>query len=353
MTRNIMETTKTLYDISWQVTEEEYRADPAYSYSTIAKFTREGFSKLNKLFDKVESSSLTFGSMVDTLLTDGQEAFDNLFLVATFPNISDNLINIAKYLYTNYGTTYRTIDSIPDNILKRVGKEYDYYANDKYASYRVKKIKEECTEYYNLLFLAEGKTVVSSEEYQNTLESIEALKTDPYTKWYFETDNPFDGIKRYYQLKFKGEYEGIPLRIMADLVVVDTENKIIYPCDLKTSSKDEYNFHHSFIDWSYFMQAQLYWEIIRQNLDKDEYFKDFKLADYRFIVVNKRNKTPLVWEFTDTKCIQDKEYGKNKQFKCPNWRNKVKELHYYLTEKPKYPIGIKNVNNIIEWLNNE
>lgn len=216
MTRNIMETTKTLYDISWQVTEEEYRADPAYSYSTIAKFTREGFSKLNKLFDKVESSSLTFGSMVDTLLTDGQEAFDNLFLVATFPNISDNLVNISKYLYTNYGSKYKNIESIPDSILKRVGKEYDYYAADKYADYRVKKIKESCKEYYNLLFLAEGKTVVSSEEYQNTLESIEALKTDPYTKWYFETDNPFDGIKRYYQLKFKGEYEGIPLRIMAD-----------------------------------------------------------------------------------------------------------------------------------------
>lgn len=344
---------KTLYDISWQVEEPEYRKDPAYSYSTIAKFTREGFGKLDKLFDRQESASLTFGSMVDTLLTDGQEAFDNLFLVAEFPNISDNLVAIAKYLYANYGKTYRNLKDIPSNILKKVGKDCDYYANDRYEDYRVKKIREECQEYYNLLFLAEGKTVVSCEEYQNTLDSIEALKTDPYTKWYFETDNPFDEIERHYQLKFKGEYEGIPLRIMADLIIIDHKNKIIIPCDLKTSSKDEYNFHHSFIDWSYFEQAQLYWYIIRQNLDKDEYFKDFRLADYRFIVVNKKRKTPLVWEFTDTQCIQDKEYGKKGQFKCPNWRNKVKELHYYLTEKPKYPIGIKEVNSITEWLNNE
>lgn len=349
----IMENAKTLYSISWQVTEPEYRADSAYSYSTIARFTREGFGKLNKLFDRVESSSLTFGSMVDTLLTDGQEAFNNLFLVATFPNISDNLINIAKYLYANYGSIYRNISDIPDDILKRTGKEYDYYASDKYAAYRVKKIKEECAEYYNLLFLAEGKTVVSSEEYQNTLDAIEALRTDPYTKWYFEQDNPFDGIERCYQLKFKGEYEGITLRCMPDLIIINHNDKLIIPCDLKTSSKDEYNFHHSFIDWSYFEQAQLYWYIIRQNLDKDEYFKDFRLADYRFIVVNKKNKLPLVWEYTDTACVQNKEYGKNNQFKCPNWRNKVKELHYYLTEKPKYPIGIKAVNNIIEWLNNE
>ena len=28
---------KSLYDISWQVTEPEYRADPALSYSTLLK----------------------------------------------------------------------------------------------------------------------------------------------------------------------------------------------------------------------------------------------------------------------------------------------------------------------------
>ena len=43
---------KSLYDLSWQVSEEEYRADPAYSYSTIARFNREGFDNLDKWYDK-------------------------------------------------------------------------------------------------------------------------------------------------------------------------------------------------------------------------------------------------------------------------------------------------------------
>lgn len=30
-------------------------------------------------------------------------------------------------------------------------------------------------------------------------------------------------------------------------------------------------------------------------MDKDEYFKDFKLLDYDFIVVNRKTLTPLVW----------------------------------------------------------
>ena len=34
------------------------------------------------------------------------------------------------------------------------------------------------------------------------------------------------------------------------------------------------------------IQARIYWRLIRQLMDKDEYFKDFTLKDFRFIVVN-------------------------------------------------------------------
>ena len=44
---------KTLFDISWKVSEDEYRNDSAYSYSTISRFNREGFDNLDKLFDAV------------------------------------------------------------------------------------------------------------------------------------------------------------------------------------------------------------------------------------------------------------------------------------------------------------
>ena len=64
---------KELKDISWNVTEEEYRADPALSYSTLAKYERGGFNSIPTLFDKVESPSLTLGSAVDSLITGGEE----------------------------------------------------------------------------------------------------------------------------------------------------------------------------------------------------------------------------------------------------------------------------------------
>ena len=48
---------KSLKDLSWQVSEEEYRADPALSYSTLAKYEREGFNNLDRLFDKIDTPS--------------------------------------------------------------------------------------------------------------------------------------------------------------------------------------------------------------------------------------------------------------------------------------------------------
>ena len=39
---------RSLKDISWNISEEDYRKDPALSYSTLARFYREGFNNLNK-----------------------------------------------------------------------------------------------------------------------------------------------------------------------------------------------------------------------------------------------------------------------------------------------------------------
>lgn len=133
------------------------------------------------------------------------------------------------------------------------------------------------------------------------------------------------------------------------LIVVDHINKIIYPCDLKTSYKAEWNFFKSFVEWRYFIQANLYAEIIRQNILKDDYFKDFKVADYRFIVICNRTRQPLVWEWTHTHTVLDLNLN---GLKLPNWRGIVKRLHKYLTTQPAIPEGIttQEPNNIVKFL---
>ena len=102
------------------------------------------------------------------------------------------------------------------------------------------------------------------------------------------------------------------------------------------------------------IQARLYWRIIRQNLNKDEYFKDFSLANYRFIVVNRKSLTPLVWEFKATRATTALTFGKNSQITLRDPFTIGEELSGYLNSTPKVPkgISIEGINNIEQWLNN-
>ena len=344
---------KSLRDISWQVSEEEYRADPALSYSTLARYEREGFNNLDKLFDRIETPSLTFGSAVDSIITGGQEEFDERFMVAEFPSMPDSIVKIIKSLYKQYAGTYRSLLNIPDSSIIRETEDQNYQMNWKPET-RAKVIKEKGTDYYNLLFVAGDRCIIDTQTYQDVVNAVRVLKESSSTKLYFADDNPFEpDIERLYQLKFKGEFDGITYRNMADLIIVNHKEKWVKPVDLKTSSHTEWDFYKSFVDWRYDIQARLYWSIIRQNMDKDEYFKDFKLLDYDFIVVNKRTLTPLVWNCPFTQAQGTLRFGNNSQIEMRSPFEIGKELNSYLTSRPKVPMGINETgtNNLKDWLN--
>lgn len=344
---------KTLKDISWDVTEEVYRKDKALSYSTLAKYEREGFNNLRHLFDKVTSPSLLFGSCVDTLITGSQEDFESLFIVVPDNLIpSDTLVIITKLLWDRYHTQIKSLDELSDLALLTPISDITWN-NHWLPKTRAAKIRTECNSYYKLLFDCKGKTLIGTTLYQEVLNTVESLKNSDATKYYFAPNNPFDGIERYYQLKFKATFNNINYRCMADLIVVIPDQKLVVPVDLKTSSHTEWDFYKSFIEWSYQIQSRLYWRIIRTNMDKDPYFKDFELANYKFIVANKKTLTPLVWDFPLTKEKGDITLGKNNQIILRDPFTIGQELNTYLNDSPKVPNGISlsQPNDLIQWIN--
>lgn len=342
---------KSLRDISWQVTEPEYRTDPALSYSILARYEREGFNNLDKLFDKIESPSLQFGQAVDTLMTGSEEEFNEHFMVAQLDNPpSDTLVSITKKAFDTWGEGYTDIRDIPDDLL--ISSVQDIVWNNHWLpKTRAKKIKEDCTAYYKLLYLSEGKTILNTYVYQDVLNTVDKLRSADSTRFYFEKDNIFDdSIERLYQLKFKATFNNVEYRCMADLIIVFHDKKLVVPVDLKTSYKPEWDFYKSFTEWRYDIQARLYWRIIRYNMDKDPYFKDFKLADYRFIVANKRTLTPLVWVFDKTTAITEIVTKSGLVLRPPLVIGE--ELRSYLDNKPTVPNGIELVkpNRIDDWI---
>lgn len=242
---------KLLRDISWQVDEPTYRADPALSYSTIAKYARDGFNNLDSLYDKIDTPSLTFGSAVDAIITGGEEEFNNNFLVADFPPLSDSLLKMVRAAFSKYSIRYSSINDIPDIDLISLSEELGYQLNWK-PDTRARVVKQQCGEYYSLMYIAGSKKIIDTETKRQVDAAVDALRHSEGTKFYFAPNNEFDTrFVREYQLKFKACLEGVDYRCMADLLLTDAEQKIVYPIDLKTSSHTEWDFYESFKQWRY------------------------------------------------------------------------------------------------------
>lgn len=345
---------KKLFDISWQVEEDEYRKDPALSYSTLARYERTGFNGLSSLFDHLETPSLSFGSAVDSIITGGEEEFKERFVVATGKMPEESVMKVVKFLYNTYNKVYDNLLLIPISDVIAATEILKYRLNWKDTT-RVKNIREQGEEYYKLLILSKDKSIIDIDTYNDVRASVRALKESEATKDFFALNTPFNQDSyREYQLKFKHSHNGVNYRCMADLLYVNHVNKTVYPIDLKTSGHPEWDFPESFITWSYSIQARLYWRIIRANMDKDPFWKEYNLADYRFIVVNRYTLTPLVWEFEDTTITGTLQYGKNKQIILRDPYEIGAELNEYLQHNYKVPMGINTLedNSIVKCLNN-
>ena len=345
---------KSLKDISLPISEEEYRNDGCMHYSTIASYDRGGFDSIPTLFDKKESTSLTLGGIVDLLITGTPDEFEQQYFVTDFnADSSDTLINVTKGLFNVYKDTYPSLNDIPDTILIAALDEVNY-GKSWYADTRTKKLKKAGEDYYKLMYVAKDKTIISSEMYRDALNCVKALHEAPATKFLFAANNPFEPeIERLYQLKFRADYKGVPFSCMADEIIVFHKTKKILPIDLKTSSHKEWEFHKSVFDWRYWHQARQYYYCVNETMKNDDYFKDFEIMNWHFVVVNKYTLNPLVWEFEDTKKRGTLYYGKNNQIEVRDPLEIGIELKKYLDTKPSVPDGIilTKPNSIVEWLN--
>ena len=172
-----MEEHKDFYDISWKVPEEEYRADPALSYSSIAKFAREGFKAVSHLGDKIESQALTFGSAVDSIITGGQEEFNSRFFVADFPDIPDSIIQIVKVLFSRYSEEILSLNDLDSKILMDIALEFNYQNNWKPET-KAKVICEKGDTYFGLLLMAKDKTILDLNTFKIVVDNTPLISID-------------------------------------------------------------------------------------------------------------------------------------------------------------------------------
>ena len=234
-----------------------------------------------------DNKGINFGSVLDTLITDTVN-FNNLYTI-----VEENIIpneKIQSFLKSIPGFGFIELRAVDKDFLVSEANRLELFPNCKKSETILNKIYL-YSEYYDIIQKNRRKKIITRQMYESAVECVEALRSSKMTSWIF--DNKFDIL---YQVPiFSDLYNGTKCKI--DILCVDSVNKKIYPFDLKFSSFPENQFiQQAFYKFKYYREAELYENILKDFIDKSA-FSDYEVEDFRFIVINDKTLTPIVYKF--------------------------------------------------------
>ena len=334
---------KSLKDYSLNLTEEQYHAYPAWSYSMIAKYAKDGFGALKTIHEPTSPTpSMEFGTLFDTIITSND--FDSKYVVSdTTPSPAEK--NVLDYLLS---VTKVPFYEIPTNTMEDAISTCSYYPKWKYPT-QYSHI-EEARDYYEKR--RTGKKIISQQDYNDAMEMANNLWSNPKSGEIFKKDST-DDIEYIYQAKFKVTYHpqfystAIELKIMPDLLIVNHKEKTITPVDLKTSTIPGYDFKKNFVDFRYDIQANLYTDVLKVIIKNIDEYKDYTIDNYVFVDISRSDKVPVSywWDPSMPLTVRDYTYK--------GWKDLLNEILYYESSQSSVPSYIKpdELNDLRELIN--
>lgn len=278
------------------LTKENYREYPAINYSYLSKLATDP-STVNKEH-KVEGDGVTFGDVLDILLTQGQEEFDRQYIVATIERPVGQMGEFVDILYQEFQDD---IDEAGEIAYEKVGFKRDSWEKVQ------KRFEKEGKDYFHFLLESTGKKVIDPETLMKVHKAIDTLKNHEFTWSYFsEKVDPIKNVEELYQLPIEFDLKGYKCKSLLDKVIIDHINKTIQPLDIKTMSDYVSTFSISFQKWKYYLQAAFYTEGLKQK------YPDYEIKPFKFIVISSQQlDKPLVYTCTDHDLLVGKLGGIN------------------------------------------
>lgn len=339
-----------LSDYSLNIPEEQYHAYPAWSYSIIAKYARNGFSAIATLHDKTKPTpEMEFGSLFDSILTKGRKTLDEYIVDST--NMTIEPAEKAVFdtmLSMGYTEPYESL-SIAD-IENAMNKCDSFCSKYKKQDTRRSHLLN-ASGYYNLR--RTGKKVVSQIDWDDAVEMARVFRNDAYLKTIFGTKST-DDVEYIYQSQFvitvDIEGEDVKVKFMPDLMIVNHTQKTIQLVDLKTSSIPGYEFADHFLKLRYDIQGELYSDGIKQIISTDPEYSDYTVLPYLFTDISRTDKVPVTYQIDFSNGFSFTKGDKVYQYKT--WKELLAEILVYEANEAKVPSYIRTdgPNDLLEIL---
>lgn len=332
----------------------DYQTISALNQSTLKKILispQEYIKAKERQLAKDESTEqhFVFGSLVDLLLTETKQDFDNKYaVVPDDTGVSETIAKIVKGVYDDmYEKTPTNLEDYPGEILKHCN--YELYQSRWKDETRFKKIVEQGSKYFDILKKCGTRTIITESEYAKAVNCVMALRSDKFTGPYCQKKSSNDHIEIIDKHVVQFKYSGLEFKGEIDRIIIDHKNQTITPIDFKTTGKSVLNFENSFWHFRYDFQAAVY--DLGLHLDKSErlqkyYQNGYSINRFLYIVVETHlNNNPMVFEITKT--VLEVGIKGNKEYEG---FNKAIERYKYATENDAwdYPMEYyKQGKNVI------
>lgn len=323
---------------------EEYDASSCLSYSKL-KDLHDNPEILTQEREVVEREWFTFGTLVDLLLTAPEDLDKKVFVNDFVPSeqykaIVDYMVATGMGLKEIEGLKEQTDgwEQVVEDIYTKSGSAVNWKPETKRQ-----KLIENCEEYIKLLTDHTGKLIVTTALYMEAVKVAEVLKTHPWTKDLFmsEAEQLANHIEILYQFKIKYIYEGLQCKSKLDILIVDHDQKIIIPYDIKTGNDLPRVFiNHGLYKYKYGYQGCLYREGLDRFISKIEEFKGYEVLEFKFVYISRQKPTyPVILEMSESCHREIRDIG------ICNLIYDIAPLTYILAEA-QYYIGIINEDKL-------
>lgn len=290
-------------------TEAEYRKLNIDSSSSLKEFStdrRKYYKKyvLNEKVEEKENSAANMGRIVETLLME-PELFDDKFYMSSCASTPTGLmLDFVEALYRvtrdstdEFGTVTKPFSEISEEAYKLSGFKI------KYEAVLAKFIGSDAEIYYNEIrkVRTNNLTVVNTTEISIAEKIVENLKTNSTTASIVNLVNS----SRYSvldQLQVDGyAIDDFPLKSMLDKVIIDHNEKVIKPYDLKCTWSVENFYEEYYLYRRAYIQAYLYYyAMLHLAEDVNSEYYGYKVEYLQFIVCDSANYyNPLIYTLTE------------------------------------------------------
>ena len=286
-------------------TEAQYRAVVMDSSSSLKEFSqdRKKYHKKYYLGEKVEdkdSAAANMGRIVETLLME-PHLFDEKFYMSSCASTPTGLmLEFAEALYRvtrdatdEFGVVKRDFADISQEAYVLSGFKI------KYEAVIAKFYGSDAEIYYNEIRTVRSKnlTVINTIEVSVAEKIVEQLKTNSTTAPIVNLVNS----SRYTiidQMQIEGyEIDGLPLKSMLDKVIIDHDERVIKPYDLKCTWSVENFYEEYYLYRRAYIQAYLYFHaMLKLADDPDSEYYGYRVDYLQFIVCDSTNYyQPLIY----------------------------------------------------------